>query len=418
MNQPKQPSLPRWRTKPLTWAARFLCSTGLVLACHGCGKAPPLVTDETPPPFSFRALDLQQRTTDGKPAWSLSSPEARYDLRSSVARALRPQGVIFAKGKPLYKLTATTGTVINDGAVILLEGDIQLQRLGENPLLLRANRALWIPRDSLMRFELGPQVRNLQHQISAQTATLLLDRDLLKLIGETKVERWSRPMALNGKGPQEAPEIQGTMKEVEWHPGTGELKAQGPVSMSRRPPKSAAQRPPQVLKATRLEGNTLKQEFTLFGPVDIDDPAEQSWFRGAVLTFNTKEEWLTSASPFQAQKGELRVQGDEVRLDGKSSLATIGQNCQLQQGGDGLQAQRCQWNWQTQAVKGEGQVRWRRQTNDQLTRAERMEGRIGPKGHLEAITPGGRVVSQLRVPRRAGAPQPQKPRPKPEPIVF
>jgi hypothetical protein len=300
----------------------------------------------------------------------------------------------------------------------LWEGGIQLQRLGENPLLLSANRALWIPSDSLMRFELGPQVRNVQHQISAQTATLQLDRDLLKLIGETKVERWSRPMALNGKGPEEAPEIQGTMKEVEWHPGTGELKAQGPVSMSRRPPKSATHRPPQLLKAMRLEGNTVKQEFTLFGPVDIDDPAERSWFRGAVLTFNTKEEWLTSASPFQAQKGELRVQGDELRLDGKSSLATIGQNCQLQQGGDGLQAQRCQWNWQTQAVKGEGQVRWNRQANDQLTRAERMEGRIGPKGHLEAITPGGRVVSQLRVPRRASAPQPQKPRPKPEPIVF
>ncbi|MFM9087216.1 MAG: LPS export ABC transporter periplasmic protein LptC, partial [Cyanobium sp.] len=163
------------------------------MVCQGCGRPTTVNVEDTTPPFSFRALDLQQRSSDGKKAWTLKSPEARYDLRSSVARALRPEGVIFDKGQPLYKLVASTGTVINDGAVILLEGDIRLQRLGKDPLLLSADRALWIPREALMRFDLSPQVRNLQTRISARTATLLLDRDLLNLQGEPKVERWSRP---------------------------------------------------------------------------------------------------------------------------------------------------------------------------------------------------------------------------------
>ena len=177
-----------------------------------------------------------------------------------------------------------------------------------------------------MRFELRPQVRNPQNRISAQTATLRLDQDLLTLTGDPRVERWSRPMPLDGPSPKAPPEMAGKMKEVQWHPGTGELKAQGPVTMSRRPPKSAEGRPPQQLKASRLEGNTLKQEFTLFGPVEIDDPAERSWFRGDALTFNSKDQWLKSAAPFHAQKGDLQVQGDDLRLDGPSSLASIGQN--------------------------------------------------------------------------------------------
>jgi hypothetical protein len=221
------------------------------MACHGCGRPTTVDGEDTTPPFSFRALDLQQRSSDGKKAWSLTSPEARYDLRSSVARALRPEGVIFDKGQPLYKLAASTGTVINDGAVILLEGDIRLQRLGKDPLLIRADRALWIPREALMRFDLSPQVRNLQTRISARTATLHLDRDLLKLQGEPRVERWSRPVPLNVKRSEQAPEILGIVKEIQWNPGKGDLKGEGPVTITRRPPDRTVGQRPQVLRASR-----------------------------------------------------------------------------------------------------------------------------------------------------------------------
>ena len=404
--------------KPTSHRAGWLvcCLAGL-LASHGCGKAP-LVNEESAPPFSFRALDLQQRNSEGQPAWTLTSPEARYDLRSSVARALRPSGVIFEKGQPLYKLAATTGTVINDGAAILLEGEIRLQRLGKNPLQLTAERVLWIPRESLMRFERTPQVRNLQNRLTAETATLHLDRDLLELRGQPRLEHWSRPFALNGRPPDQPPEIQSTLQAVDWHPGSGELKGVGPVKVSRRPPQSPANRPPQQLSAARLEGNTLKQLYTLQGPVQMDDPVEKSWFRGGALTFNTSEGWLTTGASFQAQQGPLQVQGAELRLDVRQSLATIGRDCKLQQPGETLQSQRCQWNWKSRAVQAEGDVVYRRQASDQLTRAQRLEGQLGPQGSVMATHPGGQVFSQLRVPRRAGAPQPQKARPKPEPIVF
>ena len=288
-------------------------STGAVL--QGCGRQKSLQSEESAPPFSFRALDLQQRTRQGLPAWSLKSPEARYDLRSSVARALRPEGVIFAKGKPLYRLSATTGTVINDGAVMLLEGEIRLQRLGKDPLLLSADRVLWIPRESRMRFELGPKVRNLQTQLSSQAATLLLEKDLLELRGQPTFKRWRQPVPMNARTSELAPEILGTFKEVDWRPEQGDLKAKGPVSISRRPPLRAGHLPPQLLKGSRLEGNTVQQGYTLFGPVEFVDPSERSWFRGADLAFNIKESQLMHRADFQGKKGDLQVQGQELMVD-------------------------------------------------------------------------------------------------------
>ncbi len=418
MKQPPQLFRPRLSRSETRWVALLLAGLGAVAFLQGCGRQNSIQPEESAPPFTFRALDLQQRTRQGLPAWSLKSPEARYDLRSSVARALRPEGVIFEKGKPLYKLSATTGTVINDGAVMLLEGEIRLQRLGKDPLLLSADRVLWIPRESRMRFELGPKVRNLQSQLSAQTATLLLEKDLLELRGQPTLQRWSQPVAMNAKTSDLAPELQGTFKEVDWRPGQGDLKARGPVSMTRRPPLRAYHLPAQLLKGSRLEGNTVQQAYTLFGPVEFVDAGEQTWFRGTDLAFNIKESQLKNGAAFQGQKGNLQVQGEELLLDGKSSTASISRNCQLRQDGDQLTAQRCYWNWKTQGISAQGQVLYRRHTNDQLTRAERLEGQLGPGGGVTATNPNGRVFSQWRVPRQAAAPKPEQPRPKAQPIVF
>jgi LPS export ABC transporter protein LptC len=402
------PPRAHWRLSPLA----------LLFACQGCLGPVSVDTENSAPPFSFRSLDLEQRTKDGQPAWTLKSPEARYSIRSSVARALRPEGVIFAKGKPLYRLRATTGTVVNDGAVILLEGAIQLQRLGREPLLVLAERAVWTPGESLMRFDLAPRVRDARNRLSSESATLHLERDLLEMRGKPRLERWSRPTPLTVTPKPDQLELVGTVKTLDWHPGKGTLLGEGPVTIRRRPPRRPIKAPVQVLTASRLQGNTLQQRYTLQGPVRIDDPAEESWFRGGTLTFDTREQWLTSAPAFEGQKGALRIQGESLRLEGKPSTASIGRACRLQQKGDALQANRCQWNWTTQAVAAEGDVVFRREGDRQFTRAGRLEGQLGATGRVTASTPGGRVVTQVRLPRQTSAPRQPRVPAKPEPIVY
>jgi LPS export ABC transporter protein LptC len=397
-----------WRLTPLV----------LLLALQGCLGPAVVDTEENAPPFSFRSLNLEQRTKDGQPAWTLKSPEARYNIRSSVARALRPEGEIFAKGKPLYRLSATTGTVVNDGAVILLEGAIRLQRLGSEPLLVVAERAVWIPGEALMRFDQAPRVRDARNRLSSQTALLHLDRDLLELRGQPRLERWSRPTPLTDTPKPERLELVGTVKTLDWQPGQGTLLGEGPVRIRRRPPRALPKAPLQVLTASRLEGNTLRQRYTLRGPVRIDDPAERSWFRGGTLTFDTREQWLTSATPFQGQRGALGFQGQELRLDGKRTTASIARDCRLVQRGDALRANRCEWNWTTQAVTADGDVVLQREGDRQLTRAGRLEGQLGAAGRVTLSTPGGRVITRVQVPRQKASPRPRRVPAKPEPIVF
>ena len=78
---------------PLLLAALFALP-----ALAGCQRRPP-PPEEGSMPFVFRSLNLRQQDRQGQPAWELTSPEARYDLRRRVAQAQQPQGVIDQKGK-------------------------------------------------------------------------------------------------------------------------------------------------------------------------------------------------------------------------------------------------------------------------------------------------------------------------------
>ncbi len=134
-----------------------LALVGLLGACQA-----PRPRQEEAPPFVFRSLDLKSQDAKGLPSWALSAPEARYDLRRRLARAESPRGLIYRGGQPLYRLQASSGTVLNDGEVILLEGSLRLERLGRSPLLLLAGRARWLPRQQRMLIDRRPMAYDQQ----------------------------------------------------------------------------------------------------------------------------------------------------------------------------------------------------------------------------------------------------------------
>ncbi len=325
----------------------------------------------------------------GRPTWELTSPEARYDLRRRVARALQPRGIIYRAGKPAYRVEATTGTVIDDGAVILLEGRIRLQRLGGEPVMIQASRVRWLPGRNLMEIDRQPEGFDPHTRLTAQRATFRIDKDTLELQGRPRLQRWSKAFDPFLANPAGAPQIVVSVSAVMWKPGSGALTAKGPVLGERRPPGSPADRAPQVLTATALSGNTLKQQFNLAPPVLFRDPA---------------------------QSGGFSARGQALQVDAAKKLVRIPVGCLIQQGGATLQADSCSWNWETQAITADGSVLLQRPESRQVTRGTRLRGRLGEKGEVVISKPGGRVFSQFQVPPAKRAPRPAPPRPKPEPI--
>ncbi|MFO7630204.1 MAG: LPS export ABC transporter periplasmic protein LptC, partial [Prochlorococcaceae cyanobacterium] len=121
-----------------------LLAAFLSLALAGCVSR--VSSDKPAPPFVFRALNLSHRNSDGSLAWELKAPEARYDLERRLAQAVDLRGLIYQKGKPMYRISARSGTVLNDGELIQLEGQPRIERLSGRPTAITGQRLRWLPR--------------------------------------------------------------------------------------------------------------------------------------------------------------------------------------------------------------------------------------------------------------------------------
>ncbi len=415
MSRPLPPApCPAGRRRPTALAAAALLL--LLAAAAGCGgDRGQRSRGGAGPPFEFRALNLRQQDLLGRPTWQLSSPRVRYDLRRRVALVERPQAVIYREGQPAYRLRATSGTLLNDGQVLLLEGGLRLEQLGQAPLRLQAVRARWYPPRNLLELDRRPEALAAQQRLTAQRARFRLDSNHLQLQGQPLLEYWSRAFNPLRQDPPGAAELVVRVGQVDWYPLRGNLRASGPVQARRRPAGRRADLPPAWLSASGLEGNTLQRRFRLQQPVRYGDPVAGSQLTALAVDVDLGADVISSSGAFAARHGALQVQGQGFRLLRGQNLLVIPAGCQLQQAGDSLRADQCRWNWLSQAVIASGQVELRRGRNGQWSRGGWLSGRLGRLGSLSLTNPGGRVLSQVRVPRPA-APAPPPPRPAAEPI--
>lgn len=386
----------RRRPIPEPWTASGLIGVCLVASSlAGCSRPsgePEAQQRRTP--FVFQALNLRQQDAQGRLLWLVTSPEARYDLSRRLALARQLTGEIHANGQPLYRLEASHGTVLSDGEVIQLEGDVTVERLGADPVTIQASRMRWYPRQQRIELDRQAQARDETLKLTASKATLLLDRDLLQLRGQPLLQ------TLQGLGRGVGP-LRVQLQQIDWAPVSGRLSAVGPVLASSSVPNGS----PRRLQAAGLQGNSAARTLTLLAPVRLDAPDQRSWLQAQTSTVDLRSNTVVSNAAFSGAVGPLRISGASLRLNLASSSAEILSGCRLVQPDAALSARRCSWNWQSDQVGASGDVVLRRQANRQTTRAQQLRGRIGTTGLLEFSSPGSRVRSTLVIP-------PPKPDPK------
>lgn len=404
------------RRSLLSQLAPLAASLGLLLLTAACTPRKSVPPEEGSLPFVFRSLNLRQQNPRGGPAWELTSPEARYDLRRRVAQAMRPRGVIYVDGKARFRLAADSGTVINDGEVILLEGSVRLEQQGAQPTLIRASRLRWIPSRELMEIDRHPEAFDPHSRIVSRRARFLIDRDRLELRGSPQLQRWARSIDPFREAKRGRPEIVVTATQADWQPAAGKLTASGPVRAVRRPMGFPPDRPAQTLTATALEGNTIEQRFTLRAPVQVSDPVDQIRLDARDLRIDVREQWISTDLPFEARRGTTLARGTSLRVRAAEQTVEIPAGCFLEQPGERLRASRCSWNWQNQAIEAQGNVELDRQSNPRSVRGQQLKGRLGAQGWVQVSSPGSRVVSRIRVLKSSRPAQPAQPRPKPEPV--
>lgn len=367
---------------PVQSALIVLVGVTLPSLLSGCQT--PAIKEEPAQPFVFRSLNLRQKDSTGRLLWDLSSPEVRYDLSRRVAQARNLRGTIYAKGKPLYRITASSGTVINDGEVVQLEGPTRMQRVGPKPLLVTATRVRWYPRQERMEIDRSPRATQGDLRLSARRARFLIQQDKLELRGKPLLER---------------PGVAGikvALTSADWFPTTGQLLGQGPVKGERRLPGGGL----QTLTAPALSGNSLSQVLDLQAPVQLLDPGRRGRVDASTTRIEVGEERISSPHPFTAWFDQSRLTGRGFEVLGRSQTLVIPQDCRLNQPGDSLVAGRCSWNWQTNRVEAIGAVELRRLDPRQITRAQRLQGLLTKDGQAVFSSPGSRVETQMTIPSR------------------
>ena len=372
--------------------ALTLGAMGCVSLLAGCqGQKGP---EPAAQPFVFRSLNLQQHNLLGQPTWNLTSPEARYDLGRRVAQASRFKGTLFSNGTPRYRLSATSATVLNDGELIQLEGDLVIQRLGAQPLVIKAKRARWYPAQNLMVLDRRPVATQDKLQVASDQARFLIDQDKLELRDNPLLTR-------HGDGA-----IRVNVRSVDWFTKTGDLVAVGPVRGLRTLPNKQQ----QVLTSPALKGNTLTQILTLAAPVRLVDVSRGAIFNAQATQVDVRQQIIRSDQPFDGILKQSTVHGVGFQLFYANQLAVVSSHCNLEQPTDSLKANRCQWNWQSDQVKAIGNVVLKRQANNQTTKADRIDGRLGSQGLVVFTSPGSRVNTQMTLKQQAPKAKSKDPR--------
>lgn len=364
-----------------TGAGSLLLGTALAVLLGGCQTS--VSEDSGAQPFVFSALNLRQRDQAGRPLWSISSPETRYDIGRRLAQARQLTGVIYRGGEPFYRLSASNAVVVNDGEVVLLEGPTRVERTdGEEPAVVTAQRVRWYPAEERMEIDRDPQGTQGDLQLTAGLARFFIDADRLELRRQPVLrQRGEEPVRLE-------------LGQVDWQPGTGALVARGPVRGFRRLLSGSEQR----LTAPALTGNTLSQTIDLQAPVQIDDPSRDGALTAGATHLNLAARTARSSAPFRGRLGATRLRGVGFAIDGEASTVLVPSGCELEQPGESLRAQRCLWNWTAETVDASGAVVLRREANGLETRASQLQGNVGDDGRVEFSSPGARVESQLRLP--------------------
>ena len=353
----------------------------MVIGLIGC-RQPPAVVPEEARPFVFRSLNLNQRRPDGSKDWDLTSPEARYDLTSRTVRALGPSGILYRNNKPAYRISADLATVLNDGDLVVLEGQVRLQQLNKRKLLISGDRLQWRPSRSRMVIDQRPKAEDADSRLTVRQIVFQQDRDTLRFQGPTTLQRWERQ-----RRDDKPPGTVVTTAEGTWNLSDGTLVAAGPVR--------AEQIKGRTVTAARLVGNTQDQYIDLIAPVTLSIPKSKGEVKAGATRWNYQSNQLRSREPFKAFLDKGSATGTGFVVDERSKTVIIPADCRLHQPEQRLSARRCSWNWQTDVIIADGAVELKRESLNQITTAERLEGQLGDDGSVRFGQYGGRVKSTI-----------------------
>lgn len=294
-------------------------------------------------------------------------------------------------------------TIVNDGELILLEGQVRIQQLRGKKITIRGGQLRWIPGKNLMLIEQRPIATDKFSRLVAKSARFYPEQQELEFLGPTKIDHWSMNKTAD----------QGQKSDVviwtnngSWNLASGSLSASGPIRIRHGDKDQAHLR---WLEASQLSGNTVESYIDLTAPVVAVMPKYKSWLEAGTTRWWYHKQHLTTPAAFTAKIGEATVKGYGFHIGLRETTVKVLAGCTVQRSGERIQAKFCSWNWASGKILAKGDVELRRHSNNQVTQAQSLTGSAGSlKRYVQLNSSfGGRVKSKFTLARKKLSPKHQ-----------
>ena len=311
------------------------------------GKPPEQLPAQTSDALIFDNVTLEQANPTGGLLWKLDAKQAVYSESGQQADVELPIGNLYRGEVPIYKVSAKTGTVNQDGETVFLREEVIATDLRDGAVVT-AEEAEWRPNEDRLILKRNIVGKKEDFTINAHEGQWLGEANHLDLLGEPTIVATLANQRLRLEG-----------EHILW-------KIDEQLAISDRPiqVQQADETNPKLVanqaNSNQAILNLAVEDVLLSGAARLISTLPPLTLTSEALRWNLKQDKLTSEAPAQVlQRDEqMFISGDRAQADLAGEVVTFTGNVngisasqQAQLKSDSLT-----WNTTSQDVQASGNV--------------------------------------------------------------
>ncbi|AFY86964.1 protein of unknown function DUF1239 [Chroococcidiopsis thermalis PCC 7203] len=327
--------------------------------------------------LTFNDVILEQSDKQGKLFWKVKSKQATYSKDRKTAQVENPVGQLFQDGKPVYDITAKTGEIQQDGAKLLLKGEIVAKAPAYN-LVLRGNELEWQPNQDLLIVRDRLTGEHPQMQTVAQEARVRSRAGIVEF--------------LNGvQATAKESNVQMQTEQLTWQFRAQKLIGDRPIKFDRYQNHKITDRGTAGRGEYDLKTNiaTLAQN----AQISLQEPPLQ--VNGNSLKWNVDTKTVIADQPVRVvqRQQQVTVSGDRGRLETEKQVAYMNGNVKgVGQKQQTVTSDALTWYIETQQMEATGNVVYQQFQPPATLKGQKAVGKLDAQNF---VVSGGRVSTQF-----------------------
>ncbi|MBE9076595.1 LPS export ABC transporter periplasmic protein LptC [Romeria aff. gracilis LEGE 07310] len=323
-------------------------------------------------------VTLEQPDENGDLLWRVKAQSVTYSIDKQLAQLNAPEGEFFQNGEVIYRVKADRGEVEQNGETLFLEGNIVANGV-KNQLTLRGNELEWRPKEDLLLVRDRISGSHPQLNASANEARVYNQDSRVELEGGVTAKT------------KAAPWVEFKAEAMIWYIDEQRIETDQPLQAEQfqsQEFRTVTERVAGKSGIVRLDEKTVK----LAEAVQIDLPQRPLQVNTDSALWNLDQGSVILDQPVQLQQAQVTVTADAARMDLNQQTVYLTRNVRAnRQNGSLLTADRLSWQFESQQVEAEGNVRFRQRDPLVDVSGPRAVGNLAQ----DTVTVSGGVVTEF-----------------------